>query len=132
MKAGPILLRRLRQMSEDWRADAACRQIGGGARDRSRVFYPRASSDEAYDPARLVCSGCPVRTECLAWAMAWEPVVVGGQREGMLGGLTPGERMQLATRLCPVCQDGRPTRRHRPHCSEACAAEAARTERRSA
>ena len=39
--------------------------------------------------ARVICAGCPVKTQCLEWALK-EKVDT-----GTLGGLTPGDREQL-------------------------------------
>ncbi|MFB9207567.1 WhiB family transcriptional regulator [Nonomuraea spiralis] len=43
--------------------------------------------------ARRICQGCPVRVQCLTWA------VETGEAEGMWGGTTPDERRRIrATR----------------------------------
>lgn len=44
--------------------------------------------------ARRLCQGCPVRRECLRWAIDVEKPA--GSWGGMLGGLMPGERKTLA------------------------------------
>lgn len=68
---------------KDWMVSAACRgmdpelwfpvtEVGPGARQVAR--------------AKAVCAGCPVRDECLAFALELKLA------EGVFGGLTPSER----------------------------------------
>jgi len=48
---------------DSWKKEAACRQMGPA------LFFPSgASEDTAF--ARMVCRGCPVRIECLTFALA--------------------------------------------------------------
>ena len=70
--------------SQEWRARAACRDS-----DVS-VFFP-SSEEEAAVP-KAICAGCPVREECLEWALATR------QDEGVWGGLTEAERRRLRRR----------------------------------
>jgi WhiB family redox-sensing transcriptional regulator len=71
---------------KDWMVSAACRgmnpelwfpvtEVGPGARQVAR--------------AKAVCAGCPVRDECLAFALELKLA------EGVFGGLTPSERAVL-------------------------------------
>lgn len=46
----------------------------------------------AYEEARKVCDGCPVKAECKAHALAEK------ERFGMWGGLTPLERLRIERR----------------------------------
>ncbi len=62
---------------EGWRASAAC---AGGP---SSKFFPPSEALE--DAAREVCQACPVRRECLAYALATRPAF------GIWGGLNPDE-----------------------------------------
>lgn len=62
----------------EWRHAAACRPAGIPL----RVFFPERGQDAA--TARAVCSGCTVRSECLAEGV--------GQRVGVWGGMTEHER----------------------------------------
>lgn len=71
-----------------WRSYASCRSV-----DIS-VFFPR--SDLFSNRAKLICSTCPVRQQCLAWAMATH------QRDGIWGGKTADERRRLARRRAPT------------------------------
>jgi len=68
-----------------WMDQAACADIGPG------LFYPRGEKPDAgyYDEARRICGGCPVRAECLDYALAVD------DRFGMWGGLSPQEREKV-------------------------------------
>src|SRR6187200_3698440 len=68
---------------EDWAPAAACRQAAP-----DELFVRGAEQNKA----KLVCSGCPVRTECLAEALD-------NQIEwGVWGGMTERERRALLRR----------------------------------
>ncbi len=67
-----------------WRQDAACR---GADTD---VFFP--VTDEEAGPALAICATCPVREECLEFAL------VTRQEDGVWGGLTETERRRLRRR----------------------------------
>lgn len=69
-----------------WMARAACR--GMAARDD--VFFPPRG--EATGPAKAICRGCPVRFDCLDYAM------INGERHGIWGGLSERERRRLRRR----------------------------------
>jgi len=82
-----------------WRDRAACR--GGGDPER---FFPSAETGPAYEAqvaaAKAVCTACPVRAECLTWALTELPY-------GIAGGMTEDERRRHRA--------ARPSRRmHRP------------------
>jgi WhiB family redox-sensing transcriptional regulator len=68
----------------DWQQDAACR--GKGA---DMFFIERGASLHGYDVARQICQRCPVREDCLAYA------IDGAERFGIWGGLTERERRRL-------------------------------------
>lgn len=81
----------------DWKEQAACAGKGG---KEGRVFFPEptgarriACNASLYAEARAICSACPVRTDCLRYALR------NNEREGMWGGLTPAERDVLAAEL---------------------------------
>jgi WhiB family redox-sensing transcriptional regulator len=80
-----ILLARNRDGDDDgWVSRAAC---GGMGTDR---WFPNVLNHRAqWEPARAICNGCPVRVECLEYALA------AVEREGMWGGLSPEERRRL-------------------------------------
>jgi len=71
-------------MDRNWVDMAACRGLD------STIFYP-LTDDEA-DPAKLVCSGCPVAEECL------EHAIDNRERNGVWGGATERERMRIIRR----------------------------------
>lgn len=67
----------------DWPAHAACRGV-----DPDRLFVQGAAQNRA----KAICSGCPVRTECLADSLD-------NQIEfGVWGGMTERERRALLRR----------------------------------
>ncbi len=70
----------------EWHRAAACADTDPG------LFHPAPNDLLAVAAAKRVCRACPVRTACLADAMAWEPP---GLRHGIAGGLTPTERRRL-------------------------------------
>ncbi len=72
----------------DWQDRAACRSFP------LDLFFTAGSSDIArYDQerAKAVCETCPVRVECLDWALATE------EQFGVWGGLTADERRALTS-----------------------------------
>lgn len=66
---------------DDWRTEAAC--LG----QDTEVFFPENEDQAA--AARAVCAVCPVRLECLEWAIAAR------QDEGIWGGKTGRERIRI-------------------------------------
>ena len=69
---------------DSWREQAACLGVD------TAVFFP--DSDAAADEAKAICAICPVRTECLEWALSSR------QEDGVWGGLTDNERRRLRRR----------------------------------
>lgn len=75
-----------------WQDRGRCRDVG------QELFYPpleresarRRQSREA--AAKAVCAPCPVRVECLTWALD------SGEQYGVWGGMTERERDRLARR----------------------------------
>ncbi len=80
-----ILLARSRTGDDmSWHALAAC------ANEWPDMWFPVVVNHRAqWEPARAICNKCPVRTECLEYALAAD------EREGMWGGLSPEERKRL-------------------------------------
>jgi WhiB family redox-sensing transcriptional regulator len=71
-------------MTQEWRAQARCHG------EDLTLFFPTSSGGSSFgDDAKRVCSVCPVRLECLEWAMA-RPAEF-----GIWGGLTEAERRTL-------------------------------------
>lgn len=68
----------------DWREKAACRGLA------QRVFFGMGPRTKA----RVVCSGCPVRLDCLEEALTQETMDL-DTRYGIRGGLNPHERQTL-------------------------------------
>ena len=65
-----------------WQADAACRE-------HPEVSWFTARGQDAR-PAKRVCAGCLVRSECLAFALDQGPTL-----RGVWGGMSERERRQL-------------------------------------
>jgi len=68
-----------------WQQRASCR---GQPLD---VFFPGENAD--YARARTICSGCPVRADCLEYALT-PPI----ERFGFWGGATERERQRMRRR----------------------------------
>lgn len=69
---------------EPWMHAAACRGLN------PELFHPQPG--ESSDQAKAVCAGCPVRTECLDYAMAHYELF------GVWGGTSQKQRSQLRRR----------------------------------
>lgn len=75
-------------------AQAACKG------QETDVFYPKANR-YAYDKAKALCAGCPVRQDCLDLALANmfsdpdDETVIPIGWHGMWGGTTPDERRAM-------------------------------------
>jgi WhiB family redox-sensing transcriptional regulator len=69
---------------ENWRQQAACNGLD------TNMFFPASDSDAG--AAKAVCATCPVRDQCLEWAIATR------QEEGVWGGMTDTERRRLRRR----------------------------------
>ncbi len=74
----------LTQAETDFFDDAACRDVD------TEVFFPASESQAG--PAQAICAVCPVREECLEYALETRP------GDGVWGGLTPTERHRLIRR----------------------------------
>ncbi|MFF3751442.1 WhiB family transcriptional regulator [Streptomyces sp. NPDC002018] len=73
----------------DWRHHAMCRE------EDAELFFPVGSTGPALlqiEEAKAVCRRCPVREQCLQWALE------AGQNEGVWGGLSEDERRALKRR----------------------------------
>ena len=67
-----------------WRERAACRDLD------TDIFFPDSEADAG--PALEVCAVCPVRMECLEWAIETR------QHDGIWGGATETERKRIRRR----------------------------------
>lgn len=74
----------------EWRSQAACRDVD------PELFFPVADSGPLVEwqvqEAKAVCDGCPVRAECLAFALR-------ALTDGIAGGLTPAERRRYSRQV---------------------------------
>jgi WhiB family redox-sensing transcriptional regulator len=73
-----------------WRAEAACRGMDAD------IFHPARGDWSALAAAKHVCAACPVRAECLAYAL--EHSTLGG----VWGGLSGKERRTLRRRTTAI------------------------------
>lgn len=73
----------------DWAADAACTGMD------TDLFFPDSSGATAA-AAKAVCERCPVRADCLAFALDDEGDIAHVSRYGIWGGLTPYARSRAA------------------------------------
>lgn len=69
-----------KQAAEVWREDAACLGFG------TEVFFPDPGSAKLAEEAKRICSGCPVKSNCLRMAVEED------LRDGIFGGMTFAER----------------------------------------
>ena len=90
----PVTLRALSLVmaaeDEDWRDYALCPEIGPGP------FFPQKGENTAR--ARAICADCPVRPECLDYALAVEATLPQAEWHGIFGGTVPGERRAIQER----------------------------------
>jgi WhiB family redox-sensing transcriptional regulator len=69
---------------QSWIDDAPCAEIGGD------VFFPEHGTPvSSARAAKRICARCPVRPECLAYALEHN------ERYGVWGGLSERERRKL-------------------------------------
>ena len=66
----------------DWASLALCQGM-------TDLFYPPSGDNEGFDAAKAVCDRCPVRRQCLDFAMRFE------ETEGIWGGTSGRERREL-------------------------------------
>ncbi|MDI6630176.1 MAG: WhiB family transcriptional regulator [Rhodococcus sp. (in: high G+C Gram-positive bacteria)] len=79
----------------DWQLQASCRDHS------TRTFFPprdlrERSRTRAEEAAKQICRPCPVRGECLRYALD------SGEPYGVWGGLTPIERFRLRSPVQPA------------------------------
>lgn len=72
------------ERDEDWRSRAICAQTD------PEMFFPEKGGSTR--EAKRVCLTCPVRNECLIWALDTK------ERWGIWGGLSERERRKLERR----------------------------------
>lgn len=74
-------------VQEPWYEEAAC------ATYSAEVFFPPSEIPLAANQAKAICEGCPVREECLSFALET------AQAEGVWGGMDAGERRRMRRRI---------------------------------
>lgn len=70
-----------------WQSQAAC------AETDPEVFYPEKGG--SHREAKAICAACPVRTQCLEYALRMEAA---DYPTGVWGGMSPDERLVLMGR----------------------------------
>ena len=90
-------------LDQDWRLRAACRDHPLGL----DAWFP-GPGQSGHDAQTVCLYHCPVRADCLSWAMDVEAGREVRIRHGVVGGLTPAQRWQLE-----ACRTG--TCRHPEH-----------------
>jgi WhiB family redox-sensing transcriptional regulator len=70
-----------------WKDQAACRETGIGP-----FFNRRTQADK--DATEAFCGSCPVKAECLAYALKHEKS--DNLRIGVWGGTSPADRIEIA------------------------------------
>lgn len=80
-----------------WEDYAACRQV-----DVGDLWFPYHYDANSVELPVSICNTCPVRAQCLAWAMAQEGDAARAFRHGIWGGTTPAEREAMATGVCEL------------------------------
>jgi hypothetical protein len=70
----------------DWHQHAACQK------QTPSYFSPIPTTFNGHRARSEFCAGCPVRSACLGYVMAWEQP---SHRCGVVGGLSAQERRQL-------------------------------------
>lgn len=66
-----------------WMKQGACLDVD------PELFHPASQAPDAADPAKRICHGCPVRSDCFEWSLET------GQGQGVWGGLDENERRAL-------------------------------------
>lgn len=69
-------------MSTQWMTEALCRQVDAGD-----LFFP--DKGQPVKPGKRVCAACPVRAQCLAYALEQDC------RGGIWGGASDTERRRM-------------------------------------
>lgn len=70
--------------TQSWMRDSLCAQAGPGFADE--FLFPSRTDGNCSPKAVAMCRACPVRRECLQWAIDTN------QQFGVWGGLTPNQR----------------------------------------
>lgn len=76
----------------DWRDESLCRDINDD------TFFPQPGDTAGIEYAKSICALCPMRTTCLALALAEEGGRTAANRYGIRGGKTHSQRYHLYSR----------------------------------
>lgn len=74
-------------MKDNWRLDALCAQMDG------ELFFPETTHTAEHKKARQICFRCPVREQCLEYALRNRVDF------GIWGGTVPLERKIMRRKL---------------------------------
>jgi len=88
---GPLSAETITIPGRDWRQLAACRHAD------PELFFPVSASGPSQDQvtqAKAICAGCPVRQQCLGFALDTR------QDHGVWGGMSEEERRPRARKPC--------------------------------
>lgn len=85
----------------EWMLESACLGVA------TSVMFPEPGKGTPYDDtaAKALCAKCPVRDECLEYALAWPEA---SDRYGIFGGMNPAERRRVRK-----VRAGRPSKQRR-------------------
>jgi WhiB family redox-sensing transcriptional regulator len=70
---------------QPWKAQAACRGIDPD------LFHPPRGANKQVEQAKAFCRECPVRQECLDFALDWLPK----RNSGIYGGMSERQRRRI-------------------------------------
>jgi WhiB family redox-sensing transcriptional regulator len=76
-------------MIELWKEEAACRKLKMTSSERAEFMHPLSRRKDAISKVKAVCEDCPVRKECLEYALETN------QRKGVWGGTSERQRLEL-------------------------------------
>jgi WhiB family redox-sensing transcriptional regulator len=79
-----------------WTRDALCAQVD------PELFFPDKGGSDRAAKAKAICAKCPVRRECLEYALACESGAAGVRTSypsGIYGGLSEHQRRRLRRNL---------------------------------
>lgn len=83
IEPGKLLTARIRAARPAWMSSAACRGHD------VNIFHP--TRGQSSDPAKQVCTSCPVLAQCRTWGL-------GQPDHGVIGGLSGKQRRRLRAR----------------------------------
>lgn len=78
-----------------WQFDAACRGEDASLYFAPNYFEKRAQKDAREAKAKAICARCPVRVDCLEYALKVR------ETHGIWGGLNEAERRQVLRQRAP-------------------------------